>query len=65
MEKEHEEHFANQYRRAHANKLLRLFREATGQDAKTPKDLELWVQESGLPSPITPDREDFEAVKEE
>lgn len=39
MHKEHEEHFAHQYRLRQAETILRLFREENGRDAETTEEL--------------------------
>lgn len=63
MHKEHEEHFAEQYRLAQANKCLRLFREANGRDARDMKELEAWVKHHDHEKSLKPDAEDFDAIK--
>ena len=61
MMKEHEEHFAELYRLAQANKMLRLFAASCGRDAQSSKELAEWIR-TNIRGEVVPDDEDFTAV---
>ena len=64
MTPEHQEFYADRFRMAQAQKVLRLFKSVTGFDAETPEELVAWAQTHLPAGPIQPDREDLAAVGE-